>query len=108
MPSFDDYLDAVREGAKDLLKETFTRGEVQASEIFEAHLLKSRERLQRWTKLLAEGEITELEFKLLVNNQITLGKMRLRTVKVIGKKSAILFRDRLRQLFIDTAFNMLL
>jgi len=108
MASFDDYVEAVRAGAKELLKDTLKRGGAEAGEIFEAHLLKSEERLRRWTNLLAAGEITEFEFKLLINNQISLGKMRLRTIKVIGKKSAIVFRDRLRALFIDTALNMLL
>lgn len=108
MPSFDDYIDAVRAGAKNLLKETFESGGAEAGAIFEAHLVKSEAKLRRWTKLLAAGEITQFEYELLLNNQITLGKMRLRTIKVIGKKSAIIFRDRLRALFIETAFNMFL
>lgn len=108
MPSFDDYLNAVKIGAKDLLRETFDNGEAEAAAIFEAHLVKSEERLRRWTNLLAAGDITEFEYQLLINNQITLGRMRLRTIKVIGTKSAIIFRDRLRALFIETAFNMFL
>lgn len=108
MAKFDDYLNEVKKGAKALLGETFKKGRSEATRIFETHLQRTESRLKRWTKLLANGDITELEFKLLVNNQVTLGKMKLRTIKVIGKKSAMEFRDKLRALFIDTAFNTFL
>lgn len=108
MASFDNYLKTIKKDTKKLLDNTLKKGKSEASEIFEAHLKNSEERLQRWTNLLERGEITTVEFKLLVNNQVTLNKMRLRTIKVIGKKSALEFRDKLRALFIDTAFDMFL
>lgn len=106
MSKFDTYLDEVLGDAKILLDGTFKRGKKEARAILESHVDNSKERLQRWTKLLANGDITQFEFKLLLNNQITLGRMRLRTVKVIGKKAALEFRDKLRALFIDKAFDV--
>ena len=108
MSKFDDYVQAVLADAETLLDDSFSRGKKEAKEILEAHVQNSRERLQRWTKLLANKDITEREFKLLVNNQVTLGKMRLRTIRVIGKRAAIDFRDSLRALFIDKAFEIFL
>ena len=108
MSKFDDYLDAVMTDATILLSSTIKEGKKEAREILEAHVQNSKERLQRWTKLLASGDLKKREFQLLVNNQITLGRMRLRTVEVIGKRSALDFRDALRSLFIDKAFEMFL
>ncbi len=108
MSKFDDYLDEVLGDARILLDGTLKKGKKEAQAILESHVENSKERLQRWTKLLASGDITQFEFKLLLNNQITLGRMRLRTVKVIGKKAALEFRDKLRVLFIDKAFEVFL
>jgi hypothetical protein len=108
MSKFDDYLDEVLKDAKVLLKGTIKQGREEAEAILDAHVENSKERLQRWTKLLASGDLTSREFKILVNNQITLGRMRLRTVQVIGKRAAIEFRDSLRALFIDKAFDIFL
>ena len=108
MSKFDTYLDEVMGDARILLNSSLKKGKDEARAILEAHVENSKERLKRWTKLLAKGEITKFEFKLLLNNQITLGRMRLRTIKVIGKKAALEFRDKLRALFIDKAFETFL
>ncbi len=108
MSKFDDYLIAIKKDASTLLGATLRRGKREAKEILLAHIANSKERLKRWTKLLADGDITEREFKLLVNNQVTLGRMRLRTVEVIGKRAALDFRDQLRSLFVDKAVAMFL
>lgn len=108
MSKFDDYVSSVVTEARKLLDSNVSRGRKEAREILEAHVANSRERLQRWTRLLANGEITRAEFRLLVNSQITLGKMRLRTVRVIGKRAALDLRNNLRALFIDKAFEIFL
>ena len=108
MSKFDDYLDAVMADAKVLLSSTIKEGKKEAKAILEAHVENSKERLERWTRLLAHGDIKKREFELLINNQITLGRMRLRTVEVIGKRAALDFRNSLRALFIDKAFDIFL
>jgi hypothetical protein len=108
MSKFDDYLDAVLADAKVLLNNTISEGKEEARAILETHVENSKTRLRRWTKLLADGDITQREFRLLVNNQVTLGRMRLRTIEVIGKQAAITFRNNLRSLFIDKAFEVFL
>jgi|GEM_PF-3414443 len=108
MSKFDDYLDSVMQDARALLGTTIKQGRDEAQEILEAHVQNSRSRLERWTKLLADGDLKKREFELLINNQVTLGRMRLRTVEVIGKKAALEFRNRLRALFIDKAFEVFL
>jgi len=108
MSKFKQYLDAVEEGALKLIKEVFTTTSDSAEEIFKAHLQSSEERLKRWSKLLASGELTEGEYKWLINNQITLGKMRLNTSKVVAKKQAIELREKLRTLFLESAIKVFL
>lgn len=108
MSKFDEYIDAVMTDAKVLLNNSIGEGKKEAKAILEAHVENSKERLQRWTNLLASGDLTKREFRLLLNNQITLGRMRLRTIEVIGKQAAITFRDNLRSLFIDKAFEIFL
>ena len=108
MSDFDEYLKAVLEDAEVLLDNTIGRGKEEARAILEAHVENSKDRLKRWTRLLANKDITEREYKLLINSQITLSRMRLRTVQVIGKKAALEFRDKLRRLFIDKAFEIFL
>ena len=108
MTKFDEYLNSVLADARKLLDSNVRRGKKEAEAILEAHVKNSRDRLKRWTRLLAIGEITEAEFKLLVNSQITLGKMRLRTVRVISKRAALDLRNSLRALFVDKAIEMFL
>jgi len=108
MSKFDDYLNSVMADAKVLLNNTIKEGRKEARAILETHVENSKDRLRRWTKLLASGDLSEREFRLLVNNQVTLGRMRLRTIEVIGKQAAITFRDNLRSLFIDKAFEVFL
>lgn len=108
MSDFDDFLKEIIRNGKLLANRTFKRGRDEAKKIMEAHLRNSEERFKRWTRLLARGDISELEFKLLVNNQITLTRMRLRTVRVIGKKAALEFRDGLRGLIVDAARTIFL
>lgn len=108
MSKFDEYLSSVVTEARKLLDSSVSRGRKEAREILETHIANSRERLQRWTRLLANGEITKREFTLLVNSQVTLGKMRLRTVRVIGKRAALDLRNSLRALFVDKAFEIFL
>lgn len=108
MSKFDQFKDTILDDGRKLITSTFKKGRIEAKDIFEVHLLESEVKLKRWTKLLARGDITQSEFKMLVNSQVTLGKMQLRVIKVIGKKSAMEFREKLRELFIDTAFSIFL
>lgn len=108
MSKFDTYKQEVLSGAQTLLGTTLARGRKEAGAIFATHMANSEDRLKRWTVLLHDQAITEREFRLLIDNQITLGRMRLRTVKVIGKKAALEFRDQLRNLFVDKAVDIFL
>jgi len=108
MSKFKQYLDVVEEGAVELIKDVFSSTSTNAEEIFKAHLKSSEERLKRWSKLLASGELTQGEYKWLINNQITLGKMKLNTGKVIAKKQAIELREKLRTLFLESAIKVFL
>jgi hypothetical protein len=67
MSKFDEFVDAVLNGAKDLAKQVFDGLEDNAKEDARAFLEKSEADLKRWTKLLAVKEITERDFADLVH-----------------------------------------
>ena len=108
MAKFDIFFEEILRGGNLLVNRTFKRGRAEAKKIVKAHLRNSEDRFKRWTKLLAKGDISEREFRLLVNNQISLTRMRLRTIRVIGKRAAIEFRENLRGLIIDAAVGVFL
>lgn len=108
MAKFDKFKAQLLVEGRALVSSTFKAGAGEARTIFEDHLKDSEEKLKRWTRLLAEGQLDKDEFKILIKSQVTLGKMRLRVVSVIGKKSTMVFRERLRKLIIDTAFSVFL
>ena len=66
MNQFDDFIEAIRTGAKDLAREIFDGFEGQAKDDADAFLEKSKADLQRWTNLLAKGELTEQDFSDLI------------------------------------------
>ena len=105
---FEEYFASTLKDARTLLGQSFKRGKKEATKILNDHAENSRSRIKRWTKLLANKQIREAEYKLLVNSQVTLTRMRLRTVKVIGKKASREFRDALRDMIIKGAITAFL
>jgi len=105
---FDTFLRAIRRDTRKLLRDSFRRGGDQAKAIVETHLQNSENRFKRWTRLLKKGEIHPREFEILTNSQITLTRMRLRTVKAISRSASAEFRNRLRDIIRQRAMKIFL
>ncbi|HIC8842731.1 hypothetical protein [Aeromonas sp. 602200] len=108
MANFEDFIDALKEGAKELAKETFDGFEDQAKQDSEDFIEKSKEDLKRWTKLLAQGDINEQDFSDLVLAKKALAEMfalRQTGLTLIKVEN---FRKGFINLVVDTAFEVFL
>lgn len=108
MADFDQFVAALKEGIKPLARETLEGFEDQALDDAQAFLDKARRDLQRWTQLLAQGQLTQQDFSDLVH-----AKMALVEIHALGQAGIALtrlerFRSGLINLIIDTAFDVFL
>jgi hypothetical protein len=105
---FDDFINAVTEGAKDLAKDIFNGFENQAKEDVKAFANKAEADLKRWTKLLAEKKLTEQDFGDLVQAKKALAEIHALTQAGIALTKLERFRSGLINLVIDKAFEIFL
>jgi hypothetical protein len=108
MSKFDEFLDAILKGAKDLAKDFFEGFVEEAENDAKAFLEKTQADLQRWTKLLASKKITEQDFSDLVQAKKALAEIHMLTQAGIGLTKLERFRSGLINLVIDTAFDFFL
>lgn len=108
MASFDDFVEALKAGAKDLAKEIFDGFEDEAKDDAKAFLEKTKQDMQRWTKFLAQGELTEQDFSDLVQAKKALAEIHALRQKGVALTKLERFRTGLINLVIDTAFDVFL
>jgi len=108
MSKFDDFVDVVLSGAKDLAKEVFDGLEDNAKVDAKAFLDKAKSDLKRWTELLAAKEITERDFADLVKAKKALAEIHGLTQAGVALARLERFRSGLIDLVIDTAFKIFL
>lgn len=108
MTSFDEFIEAIKTGATDLAKEIFDGFENEARNDAEAFLAKSRQDMQRWTNLLAQGDLTEQDFSDLVQAKKALAEIHALRQAGVALTKLERFRTRFINLVIDTAFNVFL
>ncbi len=108
MASFDQFMEAVRDGAKQLAKELFDDFEKEAGEDARAFVEKMRNDLQRWTKMLAEGELTREEFTDLVEAKKALAEIHALRQKGIALARLERFRTGLVDVVVGAAVDVFL
>lgn len=108
MSKFDDFIDAVLNGARELAKASFKDLVNEATEDTKAFLEKSKADIQRWTELLAEGKLTQQEFADLIQAKKAVAEIHALTQAGVGLASLERFRTGLIDLVIDTAFKIFL
>jgi hypothetical protein len=108
MSAFDEYLDDVLNGIKDLAKNTLGGFENQAKEDAKDFIKKTEEDLQRWFNLLASRGITEQDFSDLVQAKRALADMRRVSVAGAGLARLERFRSGLIDLLVGKAFEVFL
>ena len=108
MANFEDFIDALKEGAKELARETFDGFEDQAKQDAEDFVERSKEDLKRWTKLLAQGDINEQDFSDLVLAKKALAEMFALRQAGLTLIKLEKFRKGFINLVVDTAFDVFL
>jgi len=108
MSTFDDFREAVLSEAGNIGRDFLQGNVADARAIAEAFVTQSRDKLERWTRLLASGELTKDEFADLVRSQKDLAQINALTQAGIAVERAEQFRQKLTNLVIDKAFDVLL
>lgn len=108
MANFEDFIDALKEGAKELARETLNGFEDQAKQDAEYFIEKSKEDLNRWTSLLAQGDINKQDFSDLVIAKKALAEMFALRQTGLTLVKLENFRKGFINLVVDTAFDVFL
>jgi len=108
MSDFDKYFDKLLKNLEDLMKNNWKNFLNAAEADGKAFLLETKGDLNRWTRLLSNGEITREEFELLVGSKEDL--LKLKALKKLGltKVRMQMFQTAVIGLIIDTAFDFFL
>ncbi len=75
MEKFDEFKAALENGIKDLAKKTTQDFADQAVNDGKVFLKETEDDLKRWTRLLASGDLTEDDFRWLVQSKKDVGEM---------------------------------
>ena len=108
MEKFDEFKTALEDGINDLAKKTTQDFADQALADGKAFLKDTESDLKRWTRLLASGDLTEDDFKWLVQSKRDVGEMVALKQKGLGLAKIDSFRRGLLDLVVNTALNIFL
>jgi hypothetical protein len=105
MADFDDFLENLKKGLEELAKKNWREFRDAAEKDGKAFVEKTKEDLRRWTKLLAQGDLSKDDFEFLVAGKKDLVEME--ALKQAGLTLVRLerFQNALISLVIDTAFE---
>jgi hypothetical protein len=108
MSKFNDFRDAIFDGAESLarqsLNEAVSAARDDAKDFFEA----TKNNLRDWTRQLADGQLKKREFESLVKGEKDLATLFALTQAGIQAARIQRFRDALIKLVIDAAFKTFL
>ncbi len=108
MSNFDDFIQAVQEGVEELAKKTLKGFKDEALTDAKTFLESSQDDLQRWTKLLAQGELTQEDFEWLVLGRKDVAELHALKQSGLALVRLDRFKNALLDLIIDTAFDVFL
>lgn len=107
MNAFDRFREAVLSEVGDLARD-FLHGNVDQARGMAADFIEmSRAKLERWSRLLAQGAIDEEEFAALVRSQKDLAQLNALAQAGIALSRAQEFRNKMTDVVIGTAINVL-
>jgi len=108
MADFNDFLESLKKGLEEIIKKNWKEFKDTAEKDGKAFFDKTKEDLKRWTKLLAQGDLTKDDFEFLVAGKKDLAE--LEALKQAGLAQVRLerFQNALTSLVIDTAFDTFL
>ncbi len=105
MVDFNDFLQTLESGIKDLALKNWKEVEDAAVADGRAFLEKTKANLERWTKLLGTGALTKDDFEWLVAGQKDLAQMQALEKAGLTQVRAERFQNSLVSLVVDTAFK---
>jgi hypothetical protein len=108
MTKFDDFKVALEDGIKDLAKKTTQDFAEQALDDGKAFVKETEDDLKRWTKLLASGDLTEDDFKFLVQSKKDVAEMVGLKQKGLALAKIDSFRRGVLNLVVSTAIDVFL
>lgn len=108
MANFDNFVDAIEEGVKEIAKNTLKGFKDEALTDAKAFLEASKDDLQRWTKLLAKGELSQDDFEWLVMGRKDVAELHALKQSGLALVRLDRFKNALLNLIIDTAFDVFL
>jgi len=106
MPDFDNFVDTIEEGVKELAKKTLKGFKDEALTDAKAFLEASKNDLQRWTKLMAQGELSQEDFEWLVMGRKDVAELHALKQSGLALVRLDRFKNALLDLVIDTAFDV--
>ncbi len=105
-PWWEDFKDAIVDGAKQLAKETIGDFLDSAQDDAKAFLESIKDDLERWAKMLKNDEITKDDLKDLIEAKEALAEIRVLTQAGIAATKLERFRTGLINLVTNTAKSM--
>jgi hypothetical protein len=106
--AFEEFRDAVTEGAAELAREYLQEGVEAAREDATAFLDEAHADLDRWTGQLAAGDLTENQFASLVRGQADLARLFALAQTGIGAARLQRFREALMDLVVREGLRVFL
>jgi len=106
--TFNDYKEELGKGVRKLAQELVDGFEADALADMNAFVRKSQRDLERWTKLLEAGDITQEDFADLVQAKKALAELHGLTKAGVAITKLDRFRSDLISLVIDTAMKVYL
>lgn len=108
MAKFDDFKDALEDGIKNLAKKTVKDFADEALNDGKAFLKETENDLKRWTKLLASGDLSQDDFKWLVQSKKDVAEMVALKQKGLALATIDSFRQGMLDLVVNTATGVFL
>ena len=108
MAKFDDFLEALREGLKQLAGQAIHDYRAAGIKDGQAFLQKTRADLERWTKALAKGQLSKADFEWLLQGKKDLAVMEALKQEGLALVEVDKFRSSLVDLVVNTAFKVFL
>ncbi len=103
--NFKDLFAELETGVLALAKASFKTFAQQAEDDAKTLLQNMKDKLERWTTLLAEGKLTTEDFELLITAQKNLTEMTVLQHAGLAVIKAEQFRDSVVNLITDTIFS---
>jgi hypothetical protein len=103
---FNAIFDQLKSDVVELAKLTLKNYSTEAKEDALLFLEGSKDKLKKWTELLADGKLSISEFEWLVQSQKDLAHMELLYQKGLAKIRVDQFRNSLINLVVDSVLNL--